>query len=294
VKTRLALQLTGLAVGVATALSLTACAGSKDASGKPAVVASTNVWGSVATAIAGPDAEVSSIITDPAADPHSHETSAVESAQISDADLLVYNGGGYDEFMEKAASGRSKKTVDAFESRIDKTDDNEHVWYDVETVSAVADQIAAALGEIDAAHQQGYADRAAAFKAKLSAISAITGQIAAQHHGTPVLQTEPLAHYLLLDAGAVDLTPHEFQEAVEQETDPSPAAVAATRDLLSAKRVRALVYNIQTEDKITKDLRGLAGAGGTAVVEVTETLPSGTDYLQWQTKNAEALASVLK
>ncbi|MEV6274316.1 zinc ABC transporter substrate-binding protein [Nocardia sp. NPDC051832] len=288
------MKLTGVAAGVATALTLTACGGAEDASGKPSVVASTNVWGSIAAQIAGSDAEVESIITDPAADPHSHETSAVESAKISDADLVVYNGGGYDEFMDKAIAGKDKKTVDAFAARIDKTDENEHVWYDVDTVSAVADQIAAALGDVDAANKQGYADRAAAFKAKLSAISAITGQIAAQHPNTPVLQTEPLAHYLLLDAGAKDLTPHDFQEAIEQETDPSPAAVAQTRDLLTAKQVRALIYNIQTEDKITKDLRGLAGSGGTPVVEVTETLPDGTDYIQWQTKNAEALASVLK
>ncbi|MEU8897739.1 zinc ABC transporter substrate-binding protein [Nocardia sp. NPDC048505] len=293
-RSRLSLQLTGLAVGVATALTLTACGDSENASGKPNVVASTNVWGSVAATIAGPDAEVSSIITDPAADPHSHETSAVESARISDADLVVYNGGGYDEFMTKAVEGGQQKTVEAFAARIDQSDENEHVWYDVETVSAVADRIAAALGEIDADRKQAYAERAATFKAKLSAISAITGQIAAQHPATPVLQTEPLAHYLLLDAGAVDRTPHEFQEAVEQETDPSPAAVAATRDLLTAKQVRALIYNIQTEDKITKDLRGLAGSNGTAVVEVTETLPVNTDYVQWQTKNAEALASALR
>ncbi|MEV0250229.1 zinc ABC transporter substrate-binding protein [Nocardia sp. NPDC050712] len=292
--TRLALQLTGIAVGVATALTLTACGSSKDSSDKPSVVASTNVWGSIAATIAGSDAEVTSIITDPAADPHSHETSAVESAEISDADLVLYNGGGYDEFMEKAVAGRDKKTVEAFASRVDKSDENEHVWYDVETVSAVADRIAAALGEIDAAHQQAYTDRAAAFKAKLGAISAVTGQIAAQHPASPVLQSEPLAHYLLLDAGAVDLTPHDFQEAVEQETDPSPAAVAQTRDLLTEKRVRALVYNTQTEDKVTKDLRGLAGTTGTPVVQVTETLPDGADYIQWQTRNAEALASALK
>ncbi|MFC9892834.1 metal ABC transporter solute-binding protein, Zn/Mn family [Nocardia sp. NPDC127579] len=292
--TRFALKLTGLVVGAATTLTLTACGTSDNTSGKPSVVASTNVWGSIATSIAGDDAEVSSIITDPAADPHSHETSAVESAKISDADLVVYNGGGYDEFMEKAVADTGKKTVDAFTARADQSDENEHVWYDVDTVGAVADRIAAALGEIDAEHKQGYADRAAAFKARLAAIAALTTRIAEQHPKTPVLQTEPLAHYLLLDAGAEDRTPHDFQEAIEQETDPSPAAVAATRDLLSGKQVRALIYNVQTEDKITKDLRGLADSTGTAVVQVTETLPEGADYIQWQTGNAEALASALR
>ncbi|WP_216915783.1 metal ABC transporter solute-binding protein, Zn/Mn family [Nocardia noduli] len=293
-KSRFALKFAGLALGVATAATLTACGSGSDDSGKPEVVASTNVWGSIASVIAGSDATVTALITDPAADPHSHETSAVESAKISDADLIVYNGGGYDEFIEKAIEGRGKRTVDAFESRTDTSDENEHVWYDVTTVATVADRIAAALGEVDADHAAGYTERAADFKARLTGVSAITGKIAAEHPGTPVLQTEPLAHYLLLASGALDRTPAEFQEAIEQETDPAPAAVAATRDLLTGKRVRALVYNVQTQDKITRDLRDIAEKNGVAVVEVSETLPEGVDYIQWQSKNAEALASALR
>ncbi|WP_330250947.1 zinc ABC transporter substrate-binding protein [Nocardia sp. NBC_00565] len=291
-RTRIAIRFAGIAVGVATAVTLTACGSSND-SGKPNVVASTNVWGDIATTIAGPDASVTSLITDPAADPHSHETSAVESAKISDADLIVYNGGGYDEFIEKAIQGKDRQTVDAFESRTDKSDENEHVFYDMGTVSTVADKIAAALGEIDSAHASAYTERAAAFKGRLAAITTIATKIGAEHPKTPVLQTEPLAHYLLVAAGTQDLTPHEFQEAIEQETDPAPAAVAATQDLLTGKKVRVLVYNIQTEDKITKDLRSIAQSNGLPIVEVTETLPAGVDYIQWQTENAKALAAAL-
>ncbi|MGN2641979.1 metal ABC transporter solute-binding protein, Zn/Mn family [Nocardia takedensis] len=293
VRSRFVLKFAGGALAAATALALTGC-GAGDTSGKPTVVASTNVWGDIAAAVAGPDAEVSAIITDPAADPHSHETSAVESAKLSDADLVVFNGGHYDEFIEKALDGRDTRSVEAFAVRSDTADDNEHLWYDITTVATVADQIAAALGEIDAEHAAAYGERALAFKNRLAGITAVTDRIAAEHPGVPVVQTEPLAHYLLLDAAATDRTPPAFQEAIEQETDPSPAAVAATRDLLTGKQVRALVYNVQTEDKVTRDLRDLAAANGIAVLEVTETLPPGVDYIQWQTDNAEALASALK
>lgn len=292
-KTRLARRLAGIAVGVATAVTLTAC-GSTDDSGTPSVIASTNAWGNIAGAIAGPDAKVESLISDPSADPHSHETSAVESAKLSDADLIVYNGGGYDEFAEKAVAGKNKRTVDAFALRADQSDENEHVFYDLKTVGLVADKIATELGALDPAHAPGYTERATAFKDKLGAIVAIAAKVAAEHPKTPVLQTEPLAHYLLLTAGAEDRTPHEFQEAIEQETDPAPAAVAATRELLTGKQVRALVYNVQTQDKITKELRTIAQSAGIPVVEVTETLPDGVDYIQWQTKNAEALAAALR
>ncbi len=290
--TGFAMRCVSLAVGIASAVTLAAC-GDSSASDRPTVVASTDVWGDIAAAIAGPDATVRSLITDPSADPHSHETSAVESAELSDADLVVYNGGGYDEFAEKAVAGTNKRTVDAFAVRVDKSDENEHIWYDVRTVGVVADGIATQLGELDPDKASAYAERAKAFKDRLAAITAITGKLAAEHPRTPVLQTEPIAHYLLVAAGADDLTPHEFQEAIEQETDPAPAAVAATQDLLTGKRVRALIYNVQTEDKITKDLRGTAQNAGITVVEVSETLPDGVDYIQWQTKNAQALATAL-
>ncbi|WP_425295433.1 metal ABC transporter solute-binding protein, Zn/Mn family [Nocardia abscessus] len=291
-KTSFAMKCVGIAVGLASVATIVACGDSTD-SDRPTVVTSTDVWGDIAVAIAGPDATVRSLITDPNADPHSHETSAVESAELSDADLVVYNGGGYDEFAEKAVAGTNKRTVDAFSLRVDQSDENEHVWYDVRTVGVVADRIAAQLGELDPDKAGAYTERATTFKNQLAAVTAITGKLAAEHPKTPVLQTEPLAHYLLVAAGADDLTPHEFQEAIEQETDPAPAAVAATQDLLSGKRVRALIYNVQTEDKITKDLRGTAQNAGITIVEVTETLPEGQDYIQWQTKNAQALAAAL-
>lgn len=284
-----------IAVGVTAAAALTACGGSGSDSGKPSVVASTNVWADIASTVAGPDAEVSAIISDPAADPHSHETSAAESAQLSDADLVVYNGGHYDEFVAKAIEGRDKHTVEAVAARDDaiRDDSNEHVWYDMETVALVAGQIGDRLAEIDPAHAQGYTDRAAQLADRIGQVGAATDRIAADHAGTPVLQTEPLAYYLLQDAGTDDRTPRDYQEAVEQETDPSPAAVAATRDMITGKQIAVLVYNVQTEDKVGRDLRDAAEAAGIPVVEVTETLPLGTDFVTWQTRNAQALADAI-
>ncbi|GAB2716611.1 metal ABC transporter solute-binding protein, Zn/Mn family [Nocardia thraciensis] len=282
-----------VAMGVAAAAGLTACGDSGSDSGKLTVVASTNVWGSIAAAIAGPDVEVKSIIDSPTDDPHEYQTTPTDAADIRDAALVIVNGGHYDEFAEKAAEGRSKPTINAFELKSDKSDENEHVWYDVNTVDAVAARIGAELGAADSEHAQAYTERADAFRGKLKEIGAVTAKVATEHPKSPVLQTEPLAHYLLLAAGAEDRTPHGFEEAVEQGTDPAPADVAAVRDLLTAKQVRALVYNVQTEDKTTKDVAESAKAAGVPVVEVTETLPEGTDYIGWQTGNAQALAKAL-
>ncbi|QLY31457.1 zinc ABC transporter substrate-binding protein [Nocardia huaxiensis] len=309
---RLARGFACFAAGLAAVATLTACGG-KSGSDELTVVASTNVWGDIARTVAGSDVKVESIINDPSADPHSFELSPVDAAKISDAELVVYNGGGYDEFIDKAIAGKNKRNVNAVEiagedshehgatttaapattGGHDHEHGNEHVWYDVHVAGEVAEHIAEQLGEIDPAHKDDYAKRAADFAAQLTAIEAVTTKIAAEHPNQPVLQTEPLAYYMLLAAKADDRTPHGFQEAVEQETDPAPADVAAVRDLLNGKQVRALVYNIQTESKITEDLRKTAESAGIPVVNVTETLPEGQTYVQWMTANAQALAKAL-
>jgi zinc/manganese transport system substrate-binding protein len=301
------------AAALLTTVGLAGCA-DDGADGSISVVASTNVWGSVVEAVAGPDADVTSIISDPSADPHSYESSPADAAAVIDADLVVFNGGGYDEFIEKILDGEpDKPTVEAFAALDsdaahadhahehaadgheghDHGSTNEHVWYDMPTVQAVAEQIADALAELDPDRAADFHSRAEAFAGQLDGVTAITAQIAAQHPGAPVVQTEPIAYYLLQAADVQDVTPPELENAIEEGSDPSPNAVAQTRDLLASKSVRALVWNSQTQDKLTEEFRKVAQDNGIPVVPVSETLPEGTDFATWQTDNAQQLADAL-
>ena len=82
-KRRLAAGLLALTTAVGLG-GLTACnndSSSHDADGIN-IVASTNVYGSIAKAIAGDKATVHSIIKDPSADPHSYEASPNDIATL--------------------------------------------------------------------------------------------------------------------------------------------------------------------------------------------------------------------
>ncbi|MFD4368930.1 metal ABC transporter solute-binding protein, Zn/Mn family [Rhodococcus sp. NPDC058521] len=295
------------------ALTVTACGTSSDGD-ELTVVASTNVWGSVAQAVAGERVEVTSIIDEPSADPHSFEASPLDAAQISDASLLVYNGGGYDQFVDDVldSAGNDITTVEAYAlleggAHADEHEGhdhegheghdhgavNEHVWFDVSTVGAVAQNVADKLAELDPDNADEYRANARGFGEELQQITEITDRIASTHPGVEVAQSEPIAQYLLASAGARDMTPPEFTSAIEEGNDPAPAAIAETRRILTDKQVRVLVYNIQTQDQVTQDMRRTAEAASIPVVEVTETLPEGQDYIQWQTANANALATAL-
>ncbi|MEV0947485.1 zinc ABC transporter substrate-binding protein [Rhodococcus sp. NPDC049939] len=302
----------------ATVLTLAACSsGGSDTSavrasdGALTVVASTNVWGSVAQAVAGDRIIVTSIVSEPFADPHSFEATPSDAAKLTDASLIVYNGGGYDGFVDDVigSGGGHQLTVNAYdlhqdgghEDDADSHDDghghgqeNEHVWFDVDTVDATAQAIADKLGELDPDNAGTYQANADAFQDQLEQVSAVTDTIAAAHPNAPVAQTEPIADYLLQSADLVDLTPADFASAVENGTDPSPASIAAMRQLLTDREAQVLIYNVQTQDNVTQDVRATADSAGIPVVEVTETLPEGLDYIQWVTDTADALAAALQ
>ena len=287
-------------------IGLTACGGDKKTesvggtSGMPTVVASTDVWGSVAQAVAGDHTKVTSIITNASADPHSFEASPSDAAAISDATLVVYNGGGYDHWADDVlANHPGVASVNAYSllnaaAIGEPTPANEHVFYDLGTAKAVATTIADRLAKDDPAHAADYRSNAAAFNRKADVIEQAEKAIRTTHPGAAVVATEPVAHYLLVAAGLTDKTPPGFTSAVEQDADPAPVDVAAMLDLIKDRQVAAVVFNEQTVTAVTKQVQAAAQSAGVPTVEVTETLPDGSDYLTWQREAADRLASALQ
>ena len=259
------------------------------------VVASTDVWGSVASAVAGDHAAVKSIVTSTVEDPHSFEASPSDVAEIADASLVVFNGGGYDHWVDDVlANHPDVVNVDAY-SLLEKPEQpaNEHVFYDPATAKAVANTIADRLAEVDSGHADIYRANAAEFGKQADEIAASERAIGEAHPGASVVATEPVAYYLLANAGVTDKTPEGFSSAIEEDADPSPADLAAMLDLINTRQVAALLYNPQTQTAVTKQIEEAAQQASIPVVTVTETLPEGTDYLTWQRQTAEQLASQL-
>ncbi len=256
------------------------------------IVASTDVWGSVASAVAGEFASVKSIESGASADPHSFEATPADVAEISDASLLVYNGGGYDHWVDDViAADPEIDAVDAYSLRGTQGRDNEHVFYDLGVAKAVADEIAKRLGEIDSTHADQYRSNARRFGEQADDIATSEREIGKAHPSGSVIATEPVAYYLLRNAGIADRTPAGFASAVEEGDDPAPADVAAVLDLISSHQVSVLLFNPQTETAATEQIQDAARSASLPVVTVTETLPSGVDYLTWQRDTVDQLAA---
>ncbi len=299
----------------AAALVLAGCSNdSGSGDGTPTVVASTNVWGAVASAVAGDKATVTSVYTSTEGAPHEFEPSAADTATIADADILVMNGGHYDAYMEEAAKSSGATVVDAYaltrsddhdahdhsaddhadHAEHDHGDENEHVFYDLPVVAEVADKVADALAEQDPANAETYRANAKTFTTGIDELRGEVAGIRKAHDGTKVAQTEPLAGYLLTEAGLIDAAPAGFTQAVEEGQSPSAADRAAMQDLLASRGAAVLIYNVQAVDPVTQAMLDVAKSAKVPVVEFTETLPDGvTDYLVWQRAQVDALAAAL-
>jgi zinc/manganese transport system substrate-binding protein len=264
------------------------------------VVASTNVYGDVVEQIAGDKAEVTSIISDPDADPHSYEANSRTQLQLSKADVVIENGGGYDDFVDtmlKAANNSKVTVLNAVDISGKKApaggELNEHVWYDFPAMEKFVAELVSTLSAKDPAGASAFQAGGAAFTEKLKHLEDTEASIKATHTGAGAAITEPVPLYLLEACGLVNKTPAEFSEAIEEGTDVSASVLSETLDLFSQRKVSLLAYNEQTSGPETEKVKDAAAAAKIPVVPVTETLPAGKDYVSWMSGNLTAIQTAL-
>ncbi len=296
-----ALSLTMLVSGCGSSSDETGAASASSAGGASvSVVTSTNVYGDIVKQIAGDKVSITSIITDPGADPHSYEANTRTQLELSKADVVIENGGGYDDFVDtmlKSADNSAAKVLNVVEisgkTAAGGEELNEHVWYDFPTMAKLADQLAGALSAADPSQASTFTANAATFKQKLQQLEATEASIKAAHPDAGVAITEPVPLYLLEACGLANKTPDEFSEAIEEGTDVPAAVLQETLGLFAHKEVAVLAYNEQTTGPETDKILNAAKANNVPVVPVTETLPGGKDYLTWMSGNLSAIQTAL-
>lgn len=288
----------------------------------PTVVTSTNVYASLAEAVAGDGAEVLPIIDDPVQDPHEYEATARDQLELSRADVVVMNGGGYDSFMttmleaadsepsvvdavaasdlpgaEEAATSGHDHGVHDHEGHDHEGHDheghdhgsfNEHVWYSVPTMIALVDEVETHLAEAAPDGAETFAENAEAVRGELTDLHERIESLAETRGGANAAVTEPVALWLFEDLGLTNVIPDDFVSAVEMGSDVSPIVAAESTEALDDD-VSVFAYNTQTSGPQAEALRSEADERGIPVIDVTETMPDGTDYVTWMTETVDAV-----
>lgn len=294
-------MLLGSAFALIVAILFSGCAPENNsetiANSKILVVASTDVYGDIANQIGGDAVEVVSLINDPNKDPHEYEVDSRSQLALSQAKIVIQNGGGYDDFLDSMLTATENRTAQIvniadISGRVQQLGEgelNEHFWYDFSTVSKFVDVLVRDLVAIDSGQAEAITSRAELVKKKLATLQQAVSNLATAIQGRDILMTEPLPQYLVDALGLINKTPNELSEAVESGTDIPPAVLIETQKLLEERVISVLFYNEQTTSSQTEAIFATAKKTGIPIVPVRETLPADSDYFKWMTANLDSI-----
>ena len=274
-----------LAAIAATALAgsvLAGCSSEGNDASDSDMIATTNVWADVASAVTGED--VDAIITGDAVDPHHYEPSAKDLSRIKGADTVVANGGAYDAALYTAAEQDriiyAIPLLDEHDHEHAHDHDHnhhhahmphslnelEHAWFAPEKVLQVAEDIADRTG-----------GDASDVKQRIGGIQSKLNTVPHVHIG----MTETIAAGLVWGTELHDITPEEYVKASLNHQEPSASAVAAFLEQIERGELDMLFVNPQSTNSATQRLADAAKAHNVPVVEIRETPPAGQNFLDY-------------
>lgn len=261
------------------------------------VVAGENFWDSIATQLGGIHAHVTSIVTDPNADPHEYESNTQDARLFAQANYVILNGVGYDTWAQKLldanpVSGRKVFTAGDLVGKHEG--DNPHLWYNPTYVEQVADQITKDYQSLDPADASYFAQQRSAFEQALSEYHARINEIKSKFAGQKVGATESIFVYMANALGLDLISPPDFMEAVAEGNDPPASSVVTFEQQLRTKQITVLVYNVQTVTDVTNTIKQIAAQQNIPIVGVSETIqPPDASFQEWQTAQLLVLQNAL-
>ncbi|BDR59029.1 metal ABC transporter solute-binding protein, Zn/Mn family [Xylocopilactobacillus apicola] len=256
------------------------------------IVTSTDIYADITRQIVGKEGSVTAIIENPNIDPHDFKPTTKTTKAVTQADLVISNGLGYDNWINPLIT--KQKHIDIGKDVAGKkTGANPHLWFDLEIIEKYTNNLADQLGKMQPAHKSYFTTNAKNYQAKLKKVEAKAKKSTANPDKNQVDVSEPLFDYALTNLGYKINNPR-FALAIENETDPSPKDAQATIDDFKDHRVIFYVHNRQVENNTTDTLLKEAKAQKIPVLFLTEMKPAGVSYLDWQNKIYDELAKILK
>jgi ABC-type Zn uptake system ZnuABC Zn-binding protein ZnuA len=298
--TRTLMVLMALATVVFGACGTGAPSGTPAATDRLKVVATTTVFADIIRNIGGDRVTVTSII--PAgAGPEDYEPSPDDARKLADADLIVSNGVGLDDFLDKLidATGESRAPRLVLGDGIPTIkiggEDNPHFWLDpslVETYYLPA--ITAKLSALDPADASVFESNRMAYASKLAALDAAD---------TAALDVIPPANRKLVTAH--DAFPY-FAKHYGFELDgvilanvgqePTAAELAALVKVVKAAGVPAIFSESQFSPELATTLADEAGITKVVTTLFNDTLgpPPADTYIGMMQWNIQEIVKALR
>lgn len=275
-------------------LTLTACSTKREANTnnhKVDIVTSTNIYANIAKNVVGKHGEVQAIIKNGDTDPHDFEPTTNSAKEVANANIVISNGLGYDDWMTKLADSNDIHMTKVGEELMGlKQGDNPHIWYNLDMPKKYVNYIVKRSSKIDPKHASYFRKNGQTYLNKIQSIKQLAVKIDAKH-AKPVYVSEPVFDYAL-ERCHFKIGNPAFEEAVENETDPSAQVVHNMQESIKHKKISFFVNNVQASSSTVNGMVKLANQNQIPVLKVRETMPNGTNYYHWMKNNYQNLFDI--
>lgn len=283
-----------LSVVLVAPMALAGCSHSSPwEKGRLRVIGVERQYANLAAQLGGRYVSVISIIDNPSIDPHSFEVTTSLARDVSQANLVIQNGLGYDSFINSLESATSppRRSVISVAQVFNASSAtlNPHLWYRILEMPRLAQSITRHLERLDRGHRLYFQSRLRQLERAISRLAVQIANFRRAHHNSSAVVTEPVANYLLAELGVSNATPSAFERAVMNGIDPAPQDVAHALSLVQRRRIDALVFNAQVSGPSSEELVRVAARHSVPRVAVYETMPLNYDYQGWMSAEIRAL-----
>ncbi|MBM7543914.1 zinc/manganese transport system substrate-binding protein [Weissella beninensis] len=279
-------------------LVLAGCSGvkTKNSTKQINVVATTDFYAQVAQTVLGKHGTATAIIHNSSVSPEEYEAKPATAKLVAQADLVVANGLGYDSWLSKLvkATGQPDKEITVGQDVLKQPmGSNPHVWNNPQNMIKLAKALATKFSKMDKKHAREYQQNAQKYINQLKPVTQLLKQLTVNGQHNQVIVSEPV-YNLMLQALGYQVVNAKFAMAVEEGNDPTPQVYHQLQKQIKKHQVQFLVENTQSTSNIVKQVVTLAKKNNLPIVKVTETLPTGLDYVSWQLQNLRQIEKIQK
>lgn len=169
---------------------------------------------------------------------------------------------------------------------------NPHIWFDLKMPKKYVNYLVERLSKIDKKHAAYYKENGKKYLAKINKIQKIADSIDGAKQ-KPVYVSEPVFDYAL-NATHFKIGDKAFEEAIENETDPSAKIIHQMNQTINNHGISFFVKNSQVNSSTVNNFVKRAKSKNIPILQVRETIPNNTTYIKWMTENYQNLANITK
>lgn len=228
-------------------------------------------------------------------DPHFQQISASQIKRLSDADYVIVNGAGYDDWAARSihALGRTPSsiiTVSALAPEVARR--NPHLYDSLDVVTRFAQQWTSTVTQILPQDRDRLIANQNGFFKDLSSLRDRIAVMRERLQGSRVAESEPVSALLLEDLRMVTIN-QRFALAIMHHAEPSPQDVARLEAAFQNHDVRVFIVNATVSAPSVDALKVKARQAGIPIIYSAEYPPENKRWQDWMNDQLSALDKAL-